>query len=166
MKLDLGAGSTRETAWTTLDIDPQSKADIIADATKLAPIPDASCDHIRAAHLLEHLYHFQIADTLELWLSKLKPGGLLTLYIPDIFTEMERFLLRDDHPQRFFAIVYGQQWTENPAAIHKTGFWPERIEELLFAAGFHQVQAAPARFDTEFAITARRPANIYPTEET
>lgn len=166
MKLDIGAGTEREPGWTTLDVNPKSGADLIDDATVLATIPDQSCEHIRAVHMIEHLYHFQVLPTLALWHRKLKSGGRLTLYIPDVRTEMERFLLRDTHAERFFNIVYGKQWSNDPAAIHKTAFWPERIEELLLCAHFDHVQAIPPRYDTEFAVTAHRPLTTYPTEET
>jgi predicted SAM-dependent methyltransferase len=166
MKLDLGAGLEKQEGWTTLDINPDSGADLIEDATCLGSIPSGSCSHIRAVHLIEHLYHFQVAPTLQLWFSKLDSGGVLTLYIPDVRTEMERFLLQDRNPDRFFAIVYGKQWSPDPHAVHKTAFWPERIQELLTQAGFRHIRRIPPRYDTEFGITARKPVKVYPTEET
>lgn len=166
MKLDLGAGLEKEEGWTTLDLNPDTHADLIEDATSLLSIPDRSCTELRAVHLIEHLYHFQVVPTLELWLRKLAPGGILTLYIPDVRTEMERFLLQDTNPDRFFAIMYGKQWSPDPHAIHKTAFWPERIEDLLYQAGFHDVVFLNPRYDTEFGVRARKPDNAYPTEET
>lgn len=166
MKLDIGAGCDREDGWVSLDINPEAAPDVVDDATKLESIPDDSCEQIRAIHLIEHLYHFQVAPTLELWFRKLSPGGILTLYIPDIFTEMERFLLRDDHPDRFFAIVYGKQWSEDPAAIHKTAFWPDRIVQLLRDAGFQKIRSTPPRYDTEFAVIGEKTITLYTTEET
>lgn len=164
MKLDIGAGLDRNSDWTTLDIDPKANPDLLDDATILGTIPDQSCDEIRAVHLIEHLYHFQVPPTLRLWFRKLKPQGILTLYIPDVWTEMERFLLYDDNPDRFFAIVYGKQWSENPAALHKTAFWPERIQDLLIEAGFCDIRSLHPRYDTEFAIRAKTPTKPQPME--
>lgn len=166
MKLDLGAGLEKEPGWTTVDLNPDTVPDILEDATSLVSIPDGSCTEIRAVHLIEHLYHFQVVPALELWHRKLKSGGLLTLYIPDVRTEMERFLLTDTNPDRFFAIVYGKQWSPDPHATHKTAFWFERIEELLTEARFDQVKTIPPRYDTEFGVSARKPAHLYSTEET
>lgn len=166
MKLDLGAGLEKEHGWTTLDLNPHTGADIIEDATSLLSIPDGSCTEIRAVHLIEHLYHFQVIPALQLWNRKLASGGLLTLYIPDVRTEIERFLLHDTNPDRFFAILYGKQWSPDPHAIHKTAFWPERIEELLILTRFDCIHHIPPRYDTEFGITARKPLTVYPTEET
>ena len=48
------------------------------DANKL---PDEEVDYIYSSHCLEHLDNW--VETLELWLSKLKEGGVLFLYLPD-----------------------------------------------------------------------------------
>jgi len=164
VNLDIGAGLGKEEGWTSLDINAASAPDLVGDATKLDNIPDESCHQIRAAHLIEHLYHFQVAPALALWFQKLKSGGRLTLHIPDVRTEMERFLLRDEKPDRFFAIVYGKQWSADPAAVHKTAFWPERIEELLSHAGFCDICFINPRWDTEFSLHATKPTPPQPVE--
>jgi SAM-dependent methyltransferase len=44
-------------------------------------LPDEQVDYIYSSHCLEHVDNWII--TLELWLSKLKEGGVLFLYLPD-----------------------------------------------------------------------------------
>lgn len=41
---------------------------------------DASLDYVFSSHCLEHLVRWQ--DALKLWIAKLKPGGILFLYLP------------------------------------------------------------------------------------
>jgi SAM-dependent methyltransferase len=45
-------------------------------------LPDEQMDYIYSSHCLEHVDHW--VETLELWISKLKDGGILFLYLPDV----------------------------------------------------------------------------------
>ena len=48
------------------------------DANRL---PEKGVDYIFSSHCLEHVPHW--TETLEYWLSCIKPGGVLFLYLPD-----------------------------------------------------------------------------------
>jgi hypothetical protein len=157
MKLNLGAGHERKLGWTSVDIDSSSGADILDDITILSGIPDGSCEEIRCCHVLEHLYRFQVLPALRLWFSKLKPGGKLTLYIPDVRKFWQKYLSGHMEEKRLFDVTYGVQGEKNPWELHKTAFWPERITLLLYGSGFRAIASIPPRFDTEFAITAVKP---------
>lgn len=50
------------------------------NAYKLDSFPDASLDYVFSSHCLEHLDNWQHA--LALWIKKLKPKGILFLYLP------------------------------------------------------------------------------------
>jgi SAM-dependent methyltransferase len=50
------------------------------NALHLDDIPESSLDFAFSSHCLEHIVNWQTA--LELWISKLKPGGVLFLYLP------------------------------------------------------------------------------------
>ena len=45
-------------------------------------LPEAGVDYIFSSHCLEHVHDW--VQTLEYWLSNLRPGGVLFLYLPDI----------------------------------------------------------------------------------
>ena len=45
-------------------------------------LPDGEVDYIYSSHCLEHVPNW--VSTLEYWISKLKEGGVLFLYLPDI----------------------------------------------------------------------------------
>ena len=47
--------------------------------------PYENLDYIFSSHCLEHLYDW--VDVLDYWTSKLKPGGVLFLYLPDYSQE-------------------------------------------------------------------------------
>jgi predicted SAM-dependent methyltransferase len=44
-------------------------------------LPDEEMDYIYSSHCLEHVDNW--IETLELWIDKLKKGGILFLYLPD-----------------------------------------------------------------------------------
>lgn len=159
MNLSVGAGPEHDEGWTTLDINPESGADIIDDMSVLSTIPDLSCDQILACHSIEHVYHFQVLPTLELWFRKLKPGGKLTLYVPDVRKFWSLFLQGQMHPARLLAVTYGVQNEVNPWAVHKTALWPELLRETLKELGFIRPTLIRPRYDTEFAMTAIKPHN-------
>jgi len=50
------------------------------NAYTLNAFPDSSLDFVFSSHCLEHLDHWD--DALRLWIQKLKPGGILFLYLP------------------------------------------------------------------------------------
>ena len=58
------------------------------NAYKLDSFPDASLDFVFSSHCLEHLARWR--DALELWIEKLKPGGILFLYLPHESMKMWR----------------------------------------------------------------------------
>ncbi|MCK4624307.1 MAG: hypothetical protein KAV00_03280 [Phycisphaerae bacterium] len=157
MKLNLGAGHSQLDGWTSVDIDPASGAQVIDDIAVLSSIPDGSCREIMCCHALEHIYRPQVLPTLRIWCTKLKPGGKLTLYLPDVRKFWQKYLSGHMGEKRLLDVTYGVQGGDNPWAVHKTAFWPERITMLLQGSGFQSVGPIPPRFDTEFGVTAVKP---------
>ena len=84
--------STPEMDWTNIDIDQNDKIkpDLVCDATKL-PFEDNSFDEIYAGHILEHFGRNE--NVLEEWVRVLKPGGKITVCVPDI--EKSLFCVRN-----------------------------------------------------------------------
>src|SRR3990172_3498342 len=86
MKLNLGAGDQPLEGYENLDgkngdsLFPLSTA---AMAEIEVEIGNASCEEIRASHCLEHFSHTEVAAVLKHWVSKLAPGGLLKIAVPD-----------------------------------------------------------------------------------
>jgi len=154
MKLNLGAGHVQLPGWTSVDVNPASGAQIIDDITVLQSIPDGSCDELLCCHALRP----QVLPTLRLWFKKLKPGGKLTLYIPDVRTFWNKFLHGEMPEKRLLDVTYGVQGGPNPWAVHKNAFWPERITMLLRGSGFQGITSIPPRYDTEFGVEAVKPS--------
>jgi len=88
--LNLGAGKSELSALplqtadiTRADIDPETKPDVVMDATEIFPLPDQHFDGILALNILEHLdyteHFFRECSRV------LKRGGTLFATIPFIY---------------------------------------------------------------------------------
>lgn len=87
--LDLGCGHHPVVPWAQ-GIDDSSESKIVAagvmlasiDPSKLALNAFRNYDVVFSSHALEHL-RCPILETLRYWLTGVKPGGRLILYLPD-----------------------------------------------------------------------------------
>src|SRR5580700_9642003 len=55
LKVNIGCGKAPFEGWTNLDLDPESKADLLWDVTEGLPFSDDSCAFIYCEHFLEHI---------------------------------------------------------------------------------------------------------------
>jgi len=81
LRLDLGCDRMQIAGFVGVDFNPDVHPDVVADVQEL-PFTDNSADEIYASHVLEHLPYGNTA--LQEWLRVLKPGGMLTVVVPDI----------------------------------------------------------------------------------
>ena len=96
MKVLLGAGSQRRDGWFTIDANPTSGCDLIADARDLrAVLGDGSCDELEAVDVLEHISYRHTGATLWEWRRVLKQGGRLFVQVPDA-DEIMRWYVNED----------------------------------------------------------------------
>lgn len=75
-KLNLGSGECPIDGYENIDLKNGVGAYPLHEA-------DDSVDEIRASHLLEHFSHRNTEAVLKNWVSKLKPGGILKIAVPD-----------------------------------------------------------------------------------
>jgi SAM-dependent methyltransferase len=81
LRLNLGCDRSQIAGYVGVDFNPDVDPDVLADVEHL-PFEDNSVDEIYASHVLEHLPYGNTA--LQEWLRVLKPGGMLTVVVPDI----------------------------------------------------------------------------------
>ena len=81
VRLNIGCGPDQPEGWVNLDSNPDEEPDIVADVRHL-PFDDDSVDEIYASHILEHIDCRE--PVLEEWCRVLRPGGLITIAVPDI----------------------------------------------------------------------------------
>jgi len=81
LRLNIGCDRTEIAGFVGVDFNPDVDPDVLAEADHL-PWPDNSADEVYASHILEHLPYGN--EALQEWLRVLKPGGMLTVIVPDI----------------------------------------------------------------------------------
>jgi len=131
--LDIGAGSWPLQGSTPIDTEQGSGI-----SNKIESIPENSQDYVFSSHCLEHILEWQAA--LDTWISKIKPGGILFLYLP--------------HPTCKLWHMSNPQMAE----AHKWVPDPETIRSAIVERGLEVVARddGPDNFYS-FFICARKP---------
>ena len=120
------------------------------------PFESESVDEIYCAHALEHVSIRQVQPTLNEWFRVLKPGGILTLQVPDLAWCMIQWLA---NPTTGFELmrIFGNQ--EHAGEYHKCGFTPQILAHQLAAAGFsvHKIETIWSHAQQTLSVEAVRP---------
>ncbi len=106
MKLEIGAGATRRPGFLTLDADPATSPDIVADAGKI-PLADDDVTELVAINVLEHVEWSDVRRTLAEWGRVVRAGGTLEIHVPDI--DFVPAFFRDNDPAWNSPAVIGTQ---------------------------------------------------------
>ena len=125
-KLNLGQNEWRMEGWINIDIDPSTNPDIIADAAHL-PYEDNSIDEIYAGHLLEHFDIEQ--EVLREWHRVLKPGGKITICVPDIEKSLSEWRNGNMLESFLNQVVYGAK--NRDAQNHHQIFTKEILQRQM-----------------------------------
>lgn len=142
VRLNLGCGDDRREGFVNVDLR-SDVADVVCDVRKLEHWADASVDEIVAEDLLEHFPEHETVAILDEWARALRPGGLLTVKVPNLlglaeaisaYTQAEKYgavacLIRN---------VYGGHRFGPDGAwdTHHTGWVPAQLHDVLTMAGF------------------------------
>jgi len=92
-------------------------------------LPDEKVDYIFSSHCLEHLDDW--VSTVEYWLSHIKSGGVLFLYLPD------------------YSQTYWRPWNNRK---HKNIMNPTYIKDLLLANGCKNIFISGVDLNNSFTI--------------
>lgn len=123
--LDIGAGRWPLPGATPVDLD--NGGDAMA-------LPEGSYDYVFSSHCLEHLANPVAA--LEHWISRIKPGGVLFLYLP--------------HPDM-------EYWLPQFNRKHLHAWRPGDIARLLYDLGFVDVIHSERDLAWSFAVVGVKP---------
>lgn len=142
LRLNLGAGDNRQEGYVSVDLR-EDVADVVCDVRKLEGYADGEVDEILAEDLLEHFPADQTADLLEEWARVLKPGGLLTVKVPNLYL-LARNIVAYTDLGRLDAVaclvrnVYGghRYGPDGAWDAHHTGWVPAQLHDVLTLAGF------------------------------
>lgn len=136
--------------WQLVDLYIDHPEILKMDARTLDQVEDNYLEHIYASHLLEHISHRELVPVLETWFKKLKPGGVLTVNVPDM-EWTARQILKFESGQLLTGvytdfegnnglqtIIYGSQAHEGE--YHKACFTRTSLMELVDGVGFQKIK--------------------------
>lgn len=163
--LELGSISKRE-GWLTLDL--YYDADIICDMTKGLPFPDNSVEKVYCSHLLEHFYHRDLINLLTEVKRILKPGGSISVVVPDASIYINAYshgndISSDIGENNPFLHFHSAISTINYIAYlngeHKYMFDQNELISILDFMGF--LEARKREFDKDLDLLGRHKESIY-----
>lgn len=127
-RLNIGGGNVHITGFVNIDRKNGEEA---------YPLdrPDNSVEEILASHVLEHFSHREVADVLQNWVNKLRPGGKIRLAVPD-FQMIARDYLAGE-PINVQGYVMGGHCDADDH--HGTLFDREALTELMICCGLERI---------------------------
>lgn len=130
MKLNIGSGNVHIEGY--LSVDPYAPADLCTEATSL-PMGDGEVEEIYSSHMLEHLSFDEAAAALLEWRRVLKPGGKITIVVPNLNFVAAAWLHGGDRSYRR-QMLFGNQ--QHEGEFHKNGWTEQDLRDDLCTAGF------------------------------
>lgn len=134
LKLHLGCGEQSLKGYVNIDHRKTIATDLVCDIKKL-PYLDNSAELIEIYHVVEHFSRHDLPKALKQWHRVLIKGGKLVIECPDFDAAVKEYMagneLRLDNVfglQRFFG------------DLHQFGYNFKRLEKILSAAGFKNIQ--------------------------
>jgi len=130
VKLNLGAGDTVIDGYTPIDRK---------FGQEVFPLPgkyvENSIDEIRASHVFEHFPYRQCFAVLKHWVSRLKPGGIIKIAVPDFNRIIEPYTRGEK--TNVLGYLFGGQIDDND--FHKATFDKTSLSDLMTAAGLRDL---------------------------
>lgn len=141
LKLNVGCGWHVDDGWVNIDLARHPRAtrdpDIFADVRKI-PLDDGCAGVIKAIHIFEHFYEWEVGDLLAEWNRLLQTGGRLVMEMPDVI-KCAKNLLDNKEDQYCMWGFYGDPRPEEPLMCHKWGWSFHTVKPVLKRAGFRDI---------------------------
>ena len=154
VRLNLGCGDKILADYINVDV-VEARAgkspDVICDLHALTCFQDNHADEVMAIHVVEHFWRWEIEEILKEWLRVLKPGGKMVLECPNLLSACEALLAdpekrsqQDKHGQTSMWVFYGDPGWKDPLMIHRWGYTPYSLAQLMSSAGLANVRQEAA----------------------
>jgi SAM-dependent methyltransferase len=156
LRLNLGCGDKILDGYVNVDVAPSRagrKPDVLCDLHRLEPFASDSADEILAVHVVEHFWRWEVVDILREWVRVLKPGGKMILECPNLISACQELLKDPDRlsgpgpeGQRSMWVFYGDPAWKDPLMIHRWGYTPLSLAQVMAQAGLVDLRREPAQF--------------------
>lgn len=135
LKLQLGCGPKRIPGYINIDILKESKADILADLTRL-PFKNGTFDVVYSSAAIEHFGRKEWKEVLCEWNRIIRPRGKLYISTANFQACVEQYLLTKNLNELLGLLMGGQK---DDYDWHGMVFDFESLSEGLKHAGFSSV---------------------------
>jgi predicted SAM-dependent methyltransferase len=142
LKLNIGAGYNKLEGFINIDIDPETKPDLVHDFTKRLPYENGSCDLIVMYHTIEHIQKKKHGVILmEIW-RLLSPEGEVIITFPEFTQCVENWKLNYRGLKEFWeATIFGRQASSSD--FHVCIMDSNEFKRLLIDVGFEVTKIVP-----------------------
>lgn len=155
IKLNLGCGDKILEGYINIDIKNErsnKNPDIVADIRSLK-LPSNYADEILAVHVVEHFYRYEVEEILINWIRILKSKGQMIIECPNLLSACIEIVqnpeLRtrpDKEGQRSMWPLYGDPKWRDPLMVHRWGYTPNSLADLMINCGLIDVRQEPAQY--------------------
>jgi SAM-dependent methyltransferase len=171
-RLNLGCGDKILPGYINVDVVESRrglKPDVICDLHQLIPFEDNSVDEILSVHVVEHFWRWEVLDVLREWVRVLKPRGVMILECPNLLSAAQELLRSPDSAagpgvegQRSMWVFYGDPAWKDPYMVHRWGYTPASLGQVMHEAGLVNLSQQPAQFKLreprDMRIVGEKPA--------
>lgn len=171
-KLNLGCGDKILPGYVNVDVAESRRGlrpDVLCDLRKLTSFEDNTADEILSVHVVEHFWRWEVVDILKEWTRVLKPGGTMFLECPNLLSACYELLQNPDvnagpgqEGQRSMWVFYGDPSWKDPLMIHRWGYTPRSLAQVMHEAGLVNLRQEPAQFKLreprDMRIVGEKPA--------
>jgi predicted SAM-dependent methyltransferase len=168
LKLHLGCGKNLKEGWVNIDL--HKRADVRLDLRETLPFHDNTCSMIYSEHFLEHVdYPEPVTSLLKECYRVLKPGGVLSVVVPDIELVLRSYVeggteeyyaaQRKWHPEWCKTQMEHVNYNFRQDNEHRFCYDFETLECLLKKCGF--VEAQRRSIDLELDSKEREFGSLY-----
>lgn len=141
-RLHIGGKQPKE-GWEILNALDDEYVDHIGNANDLSIFKDNLFSEIYASHIAEHLDHKdELLAALKEWLRVLKPGGKLSISVPDLDVLAACILSKDQlsFQERYIAMCMMFGGHKDQYDYHVVGLNEEFLTNFLTQAGFRHIR--------------------------
>lgn len=132
IKLNLGCGRDHRAGWVNIDALAELKPDLVHDLSQPLPFANGSVNEVLAQDILEHFTKEDLIGVVSEIGRVLKPGGTLTVRVPNIDAIFEQLANYPDARNQF---IYGTTEETGIFGAHKVGFTPLFLTSLMLEHG-------------------------------